>query len=204
MELRQIIGNNISNLRKREKLTQLELATKLNYSDKAVSKWEHGDALPSVEDLISICNFFHITLDQLVDENLDVDNKRKAKDAVVDRTNKTVITSLSVLLVWLISTCLFVGLAIILGAYYWQFFLFALPISAIVLLVFNSIWGKKSANFPIISVLIWSLLASIYCSVGDYRLWMFFLLGIPAQIIVIIWSRWNRPLIKKEEKPQEK
>lgn len=204
MELRQIIGSNIANLRKREKLTQLELATKLNYSDKAVSKWEHGDALPSVEDLISICNFFNISLDQLTDENLEIENNKRAKDAIVDKTNKTVITSLSVLLVWLVSTCLFVGLAIILGIYYWQFFLFALPISAIVLLVFNSIWGKKSNNFPIISVLIWSLLASIYCSLEDYRLWMFFLLGIPAQIIVIIWSRWNRPLIKGEEKQPRK
>jgi len=204
MELRQIIGSNIANLRKREKLTQLELATKLNYSDKAVSKWEHGDALPSVEDLISICNFFHISLDQLIDENLEIENNTRAKNAIVDKTNKTVITSLSVLLVWLISTCLFVGLAIILGIYYWQFFLYALPISAIVLLVFNSIWGKKSNNFPIISVLIWSLLTSIYCSLEDYRLWMFFLLGIPAQIIVIIWSRWNRPLLKGEEKQPRK
>jgi len=204
MELRQIIGSNIANLRKREKLTQLELATKLNYSDKAVSKWEHGDALPSVEDLISICNFFHISLDQLIDENLEIENNTRAKNAIVDKTNKTVITSLSVLLVWLVSTCLFVGLAIILGIYYWQFFLYALPISAIVLLVFNSIWGKKSNNFPIISVLIWSLLTSIYCSLEDYRLWMFFLLGIPAQIIVIIWSRWNRPLLKGEEKQPRK
>ena len=61
-EIKKLIGKNLTELRKKQKLTQAELATKLNYSDKAISKWEHGDALPSIENLMEICNFYGITL----------------------------------------------------------------------------------------------------------------------------------------------
>ena len=47
-EVKQIIGANLTELRKKKHLTQAELASKLNYSDKAISKWEHGDAVPSI------------------------------------------------------------------------------------------------------------------------------------------------------------
>ena len=43
-KLKVQIGTNISNLRKRQRLTQAGLAEKLNYSDKAVSKWERGES----------------------------------------------------------------------------------------------------------------------------------------------------------------
>ncbi len=188
MNLREIVGSNLTYLRKKENLTQLELANKLNYSDKSVSKWEHGDALPSVEDLILICQYFNITLDQLTSNDIEKCSKKK-KDT--DFSNKIVITLLSVFGVWLISTSVFVGLSILDNMYYWQSFLYAVPLSSIVLLVFNSIWGNTRYNHYIISVLIWSIITSIYCSVGGYQLWIMYLVGIPAQIIVIIWSRWN-------------
>ena len=65
-EIKENIGKNLTELRKKMKLTQAELAAKLNYSDKAISKWEHGDAIPSIENLVEICKFYGITLDQLV------------------------------------------------------------------------------------------------------------------------------------------
>ena len=203
MELRQIIGKNIADLRKKNKLTQLELANQLNYSDKAVSKWEHGDALPSVEDLIPICQFFNVTLDQLTSENLIASQNNQSKTG---KTNKIVISLLSVLLVWFIATIVFVGVAILTNQYYWQSFVIAVPLSCIVILVFNSIWGKRSYNYAIISVLIWSLLAAVYCSIGEYRLWMIFLIGIPGQVIVVIWSRWNTSSLrmKKKDKKEDK
>ena len=52
--LNYIVSKNLSDLRKRNGLTQAELAEKLNYSDKAVSKWEKGESLPGVEVLYKL------------------------------------------------------------------------------------------------------------------------------------------------------
>ena len=50
-DIKDIVAVNLTNLRKANKITQLELAEKLNYSDKAISKWERGESLPDVVTL---------------------------------------------------------------------------------------------------------------------------------------------------------
>ena len=74
MELKKIIGKNITNLRKSRRLTQLELANELNYSDKAISKWENGDSLPDIETLQNVAKYFDVTLDFLVSEDHEDEN----------------------------------------------------------------------------------------------------------------------------------
>ena len=60
-ELKNIIASNITYLRKQKKLTQAELAQELNYSDKAVSKWERGESVPDIETLKNIAEMFEVT-----------------------------------------------------------------------------------------------------------------------------------------------
>ena len=66
-QLKQTVANNIAQLRKSKGLTQLELAERLNYSDKAVSKWERGEGLPDVLVLSKMAEIFDVTLAELVD-----------------------------------------------------------------------------------------------------------------------------------------
>ena len=91
-ELRKIIGKNLAELRKRHGLTQLELAEKFNYTDRAVSKWENGDTLPDIEVLYNLCAFYGITIDYLTHE----DNARfvKNEEQPLSTNNKIAITSL--------------------------------------------------------------------------------------------------------------
>ena len=65
-DLKKIIAKNIQSLRKAAGVTQIELAERLNYSDKAVSKWERGEAYPDTENLIIISEMFSITIDELL------------------------------------------------------------------------------------------------------------------------------------------
>ena len=60
------IGANIAFYRKQAGLTQLTLAEKLNYSDKAVSKWERGDSVPDVLTLMHLAALFQVTVDDLL------------------------------------------------------------------------------------------------------------------------------------------
>jgi transcriptional regulator with XRE-family HTH domain len=186
-ELRNIIGKNLSELRKRNGMTQLELAEKLNYSDKSISKWEHGDSLPSIENIVDICNFYHISLDDLIHEGIE--SKNNIDTVKQEKTNKIVVTCLSVLLVWLIATLIYVGIAIFFSIYYWLVFLWAFPISCVVLIVFNGVWGKTKYIYPITTFLVWSLLAAFYFQMLPSNLWLIFILGIPAELIIVFWSR---------------
>ena len=191
-ELRIIIGKNLAELRKNRGLTQAELAKQLNYSDKAISKWEHGDAMPSIENLIVICKFYSITLDQLTKEGIEhikvVDEDKQNKN------NKIVISALSFFTVWTLATIIYVAWIILYSNYYWNIFIWAIPASLIDLLVFNSIWGQRKINFALITGLIWTLITAIYieCILHGTNLWVIFFLGIPATIIAVLWSQLKR------------
>ena len=65
MDTKSIIANNIIELRKSKKWTQIELAEKLNYSDKAISKWERAESLPDVTVLQQIAALFSVSVDYL-------------------------------------------------------------------------------------------------------------------------------------------
>ena len=58
--INQVVGNNIKTLRKANNMTQFELAEKLNYSNKAISRWESGEIVPDVATLNKICEIFCI------------------------------------------------------------------------------------------------------------------------------------------------
>lgn len=194
-----VIGNNIKELRKIHKLTQNDLAEKLNYSNKAISRWESGEIVPDVMTLNKICDIFEIPITQMFEANLT--KKQITKQYKFQMGNKLAISLLAVLMVWFAATITYVYSVITFGDNLWQAFIWAVPISCIVGIVFNSIWGKKIINFIIISILNWSTLACIYLSFLQYNLWLIFIIGVPVQIGVLLWFNIHRrPKINIEHK----
>ena len=185
-----VIGNNIKELRKIHKLTQNDLAEKLNYSNKAVSRWESGEIIPDVSTLNKICDIFQIPITQIFETQLT--EKKITKQYKFQMSNKLAISLLAVLMVWLTATITYVYSVITFGDNLWQTFLWAVPVSCIVGIVFNSIWGKKIINFIIISILVWSILACIYLTFLEYNLWLIFIIGVPVQIGVVLWFNIHR------------
>lgn len=190
-ELKAIIARNLSELRRNAHMTQIELAERINYSDKAVSKWERGESIPDVAVLKEIADLFGVRVDYLLEEE---HNASDDAPPAPRQNSHLIITLLSASLVWLIATALFVCLGILLpktdGLY--LVFIYAVPVTAIVVLVFNSIWGRVRWNYLVVSILVWSALLSVYLSIPGELMWMVFLLGIPAQLIILLWSRLAR------------
>ena len=190
-DLKTAIARNIADLRKSRNWTQAELAQKLNYSDKAVSKWERAESVPDVTVLKEIVDLFQVSMDYLVEAE-----HAGPADAVqtvtrLKKRNRLIIALLSVSLVFLIATTVFVCLELYcvrVGPPPWMVYLYALPVADVVLLVFNSIWGRKRTNFLIITVLVWSLLLDVYLSFPSWNMWLIFLIGIPAQFIILLWA----------------
>ncbi len=196
-DYKRIIANNITELRKAVPLTQAELAEKLNYSDKAVSKWERGESIPDVVVLKSIADMFGVTVDYLLEEVHPLKSTALSAPHQLKK-NRVLIASLSCALTFLIATVAFVSLLLateISNA--WLVYVYCLPVCSILLIVFNSIWGRKKLNFFYITCLVWTLLASIYLTIGDFGYWPIFLIGIPGQIIILLWSGIKAKIFKK-------
>ena len=190
--IKQIVAKNVTDLRKSAGLTQLELAEKLNYSDKAVSKWERGESLPDVAILKQIADLFQVTMDYLVTEDHSAAVHERVHYQGRELRNRKIITGISILLVWLAATIAFVIIDLVLGtsARNWIAFIYGVPVSMVVALVFNSLWFNPRFNFLIVSVLMWSLLACLHITLLllGFNIWIIYILGVPGQAIILLWS----------------
>lgn len=194
-DLKKIISQNLVELRKRKKYTQADLADMLQYSDKAISKWEKGESLPDIEVLYQICNLYGVTLDYLTHEG----NYEEKQDYVKKDTtmvNKIIITLLSVSLIWFMVLIVYVYAFVLNDINLWILYIWGVPASALLVLIFNSIWGKRKFKFVILTVLTWSFLTAVFLQFVylelAYQVWAVFLLGIPAQIAIMLWSQLKR------------
>ena len=183
--LKNLLAQNLVKLRKASNMTQSELDEKLSYSDKAVSKWERGESLPDIEILYEISKLYNVTIDELLSEEVKINHTKKLKTKM-----RFIISLISSLLVWLIATIVFVFLVWLNPdkERQWLVFIYAIPVSSIVVLVFNSIWGNKMLNCLIVSVLMWTIILSIFLTVPKFdNSYLIFFIAIPVQIIILCW-----------------
>lgn len=138
-DVSKVVSINLCKLRKSKKLTQAELANKFNFSDKTISKWESGESLPSIDVLYKLAEFYGVSLSDLANENLEIEEFTKSEEKRII-SNKVIISLLVVSLVWLIATILYVYVKILSNYNLWMVFIWAVPISTIVTIVFNGIW----------------------------------------------------------------
>jgi transcriptional regulator with XRE-family HTH domain len=189
-DLKSVIAGNIIELRKKNNWTQNELAEKLNYSDKAVSKWERAESVPDITVLKEISGLFNVSVDYLLEpEHIKSEGVKEVSQQ--KKRNRIIVALLSASLVFLIATVLFVFSGIFplnLGQPAWILYIYALPPAFTVLLVFNSIWGKRIINAVVISLLVWSLLLALYLSFSINNIWLIFIIGVPAEIIILLFS----------------
>ena len=192
-EIKQNVAKNIAANRKKLNMTQLQLAEKLNYSDKAVSKWERGEAVPDIYIMKELADMFGITIDELIGSKEPAPPVPKEKKPPLSRKNKVIITLLSAGLVWLVASIVFVAL-IWAGTDLrsWLAFIYAIPATAIVLIVFSSLWGNKIFTATFVSALIWTVALAVLLTFSLTNIWLIFVIGIPLQVLTILWFLLKR------------
>jgi len=209
--LKARIGSNISAYRKRDGLTQAGLAEKLNYTDKAVSKWERGESIPDVLTLMQLAELFDIEVGELLaDPNalpgdpgkLEKAMTQVSEKALKRKADKSIIQRLCSILVWSVALLVFVIVSSLDIPKSWITFFYAIPANAIVLLSLRSAWHDFRWNRGLISVIVWGSILSLYMTLLVFfglNIWKLFLLGIPGQAAVILWFRMYRAPKNKEE-----
>ena len=192
-DIRPIISRNLAMLRKEKGLTQAELAEKLNYSDKAISRWEHGDTLPDVNVLCELCDFYGITLNDLADEECKTRENETIKLSKEMNTYKIWRSILSATIVWLLATLIFTyDLAISNSSKLWVLFVWAIPVSTVAFYIFGKGFLNSLVRFILSSCIMWSIIASIFCSLLPYAFWQLFLIGVPLEVIIFLTYKMKK------------
>ena len=206
LELNERIARNLALYRKRVGMTQAELAERINYSDKSVSKWESGNGVPDIYILVQLAEIFGVTVNDLVAEEPPKGAPRRENVGL-----HTMIMALSSGIVWLVATCVFVILNMIpyVEGALWMAFIFAAVANSIVLIVFSGVWKYKWLNFVSVSLTVWTVLLSIFCTlkciVGyDTMIWLIFLLGAPLQVLEILWAFFRFSIFKRKRAKKTK
>ncbi len=183
-DVKPIIAENLTMLRKKKGITQAELAEVLDYSDKAVSRWEHGDTLPDINVLCELCDFYGVTLDFLVQKgDGQIKERIKSKKLLI---NNILVCALSVAMIWLVATLIFVYGNTVRDTNFWVAFIWAIPASCLAVLFLGKSWLSRTAVMIIQSVFLWTLITSVVLHFLSYGLWLFYVAGVPAQVIIVL------------------
>ncbi len=176
------VAENIAYYRKKMNLTQFELAEKLNYSDKSISKWERAEGIPTVVVLKEICDFFGITLN-------DITNPKKVKINYKMKKRG--------LIAYFYASIAFVVAVILYGIFNlidinfaaWKLIIYAIPIASLVLFIFSIIWNQRIETYLYLSSFIWTLALSFYVSISIPNKYMIFIIAIPIHLFLLYLIR---------------
>ena len=208
-ELRSRVGLNIARLRRERGLTQAELAERINYSDKAVSKWERAESTPDVLTLITLAEVLGTDMNTLTGlpaasqpepvpapaAEVPAAPEKPAKKRYT--ADKGVIQKLSSILVWVVALFLYMVLDEFGIQNLWLLFVVAVPANAIVLLSLRSAWKLYGWNRFLISVIMWGFLLVIYLLLlltAKVNVWKILPMGLLGQAAIILWFKMFRPV----------
>ncbi len=186
------IAKNLAYYRKALGLTQAELAQKINYSDKSVSKWESANGVPDVYILLKLASLYGVTVSDLVEGDGGKPLPKKSS-----RLNSSLIMLLASGLVWLVAIIFYAVMTLFLPEKsWWLAFLYAVPICSIVVLVLAAVFHRKKTHFIATATLIWTAITAIYVSFKTIAphaeftkgVWVIYLIGAALQVLQIVWS----------------
>ncbi len=185
--VKAIVSQNLIRLRKESGLTQAELAKLINYSDKAISRWETGEVVPDLETLYAISEVFGVPVSSITEKPSDGKERKQATSF----SQKILSQIFLVCEIWFIICAVFVYLKISRETSIWQIFVWGVPATALVLWFFNR---KEQINvllFVYASVFVWSLITCVYLHLLDSNPWYLYFLGLPLQGLLIVRYIFN-------------
>ncbi len=202
-ELKLISASNIIKLRTGAGLTQAELGEKLNYSDKTISKWERGEAIPDAYVLTQMAEIFGVTVDYLLSSHdawePPEQQEEKERRQEEHRYSVNMIIAISVLGIWTMALTIFVMLWLF-DIILWQTFIVALPVSILTYMVLICVFRRHRQLQFVIAAFVLSLFILLYFTLPMQKPWQLFLIAIPAEILVFLSCNIRRRPRKKPEK----
>lgn len=203
LKFKELVAKNLIKYRKANHLTQLDVAERLNYSDKAVSKWERGESTPDVYTLQAIAKLYGVTLDALCsEEEVAIAPNRN------NRTIKIFIAALSSGISWVVATLVFIIFTLVPTIPFnneWLVLVYAIPVFFIVLTVFAEMWFSLITRAITVSGIVFGIAISIHLTLSVnasiMRAWVIYVLAFVVEVLVVLWYVMFR--LKRQNKTSE-
>ena len=199
-ELKLISASNIIRLRTQAGLTQAELGEKLNYSDKTISKWERGEAIPDAYVLTQMAEIFGVTVDYLLSTHdaWENPNQQEEQEQGMSRHSVNMIIAIAVLGVWTMALSVFV-LLWLLDYIVWQSFIVALPVSILTYMVLICVFNRRKYLQYVIAAFVLSVFVLLYFVLPLQKPWQLFLVAVPAIVLVFLSCNIRQRPRKKQK-----
>lgn len=199
-ELKLISASNIIRLRTQAGLTQAELGEKLNYSDKTISKWERGEAIPDAYVLTQMAEIFGVTVDYLLSTHdaWENPNQQEEQEQGMSRHSVNMIIAIAVLGVWTMALSVFV-LLWLLDFIVWQTFIVALPVSILTYMVLICVFNRRKYLQYVIAAFVLSVFVLLYFVLPLQKPWQLFLVAVPAIVLVFLSCNIRQRPRKKQK-----
>lgn len=200
-DLTRLLATNIATRRKGAGMTQAELAEVLGYSDKTVSKWERGEGLPDVLCLKRMADTFGVKMDDLLSDPdaapqtepetetcgevpAEGEMPLSQTETTSSMVNHKAVSAIAIIGVWMLAALVFlIGYFCHKNLYLsWGI---AVPVSGLLMVIFNGLWGQRRYTFWMCSYFVVGLLFLICLLLHRYHVWMLMWLAVPA--VVIVW-----------------
>ena len=188
-DIKEIIAQNLIELRKKNNLTQNELAEKLNYSDNTISRWEHAEITPAIETLQQIANIYGVSLETLIKENASAQTEKEKR---IDIAKHIATIIICVCQVWFFATIGFFYIQTFVSQSAWILFVWAFPLSCIIAFLLSNKWQNKIPKFIFSSLFVWSLITAIYLQFLTLNLYLLYIVGAPLQVSLCIYYFMKR------------
>ncbi|MDR1589396.1 MAG: helix-turn-helix domain-containing protein [Oscillospiraceae bacterium] len=195
MQLKKRIAENLIYYRKLAGMTQTELAARINYSDKSVSKWERAGGTPDIYVLSILSSLYGVTVNDIISENAP----RPPADPHGEQRRRVIVCLLSVVFAWLVTAVLYTALRLIVPSFEGAKYIFALapPASCVIFVVFASIWWGHFVRFASVSALIWCVAACLYYIDPQKRLSLLLSVVVPLQVLALLWFMMKKQFGKR-------
>lgn len=196
-DLKFITASNIINLRTKAGMTQSELAAKLSYSDKSVSKWERAEAVPDAYVLKNMSEIFGVTVDYLLSEHDQWEAPKKK--TLLDKYQIDVIISVTLMGIATLALLIYVVFWLV-GDLQPIIFVYATTVMLITLLVLQSVFKNGEHNYIIIAFLLFAVISSFYFTFREFLhvdFWQLFILLAPGWLIIYLCSKVKRKNVDK-------
>ncbi len=212
-DLKQIFAANLQTLRLSKGMTQTDLGEQLNYSDKAVSKWERGESIPDASVLKQISALFGISLDSLLSDhtdetepyweiNLEKQEQKERKhrvsvpkkeltpeEQILETKKHHRIAGVAVAGVWVavvLAMIIVWGIEDAFTKPVWMIPVYGVAVTCLLIVIFSSLWGsyKPTLLWITVSLLVLSILAAVYLQLLPRNFWMLFLIMVPVEALL--------------------
>ena len=186
--VKAIVSHNLLKLRKENNLTQAELAKRISYSDKAVSRWESGEVVPDLETIYALSEVFNVPVSQITEAHAEESAEENKKGCIGQKVLSQIFLCCEI---WFILTALYVYLKLSYQSNVWQLFVWSVPACMIGLWLFNRKGNLNILLFIYSSIFVWSFITCVYLHLADSNPWYIYFIGIPSQGLLVIRYIFN-------------